>query len=206
MALEVHTFVVDPYKPFLRRDTFDAVHAPARFDIRIVTAADLTGVVITIQSPVPGAAAITVTAGVDFPNTTTTRLEMARAVLSAIETACDGLLRLHDSVDPDYLLVAGTGEPGQALFAPRPGAWGEAITLEVNAHANAANIEVNGVTGPAGHTENAIGGSGPAGTQALEDLVATLNAPGGGAPEFVSLSQVTLASGEIQYTLVLDAV
>jgi hypothetical protein len=161
---------------------------------------------LTIQSPVPGAAPIVLTAGTEFLATAANRFLLARSVLAAIDRETNGLLNLNDAVDPAFLPVAGVGQPGQAVFAPRPGAWGESITLAVNVDAQAINLEVNGVASAAGHTENARGGSGAKGTQALEDLIVTLNPPGGAAPAFVSLSQSTLASGEVQYTLVLDAV
>lgn len=206
MALVTRTFIVDPSKTELRRDHSDSRHSPARFDIRILNTADLTGVVLTVQSPVPGAAAITLTAGAEFPATAPTRERLAELVLAAIDRETNGLLNLNDPIDPDFLHVGGvgSGEPGQSVFAPRPGAWGEEITLEVNATANAVNIEVNGVANAVGHTENGIGGSGARGTTELEAALSGLNAPGGGAPEFVSLSQSTLASGEVHYTLISD--
>ena len=206
MALAVRTFTVDPHKEELRRDHFDSTHAPARFDIRIVTAAVLTGVTITLQSPVPGAAPIVLTAGTDFLATAVTRFELAQSVLAAIDRAAAGLLSLTDPVDPDFLPAGGTGEPGAAVYAPRPGAWGEAITLSINIHANAANIEVNGTVSAAGYTENAVGGSGPKGTSLLEAFLETLTPPTqpSNPPDLVSVSQSTLASGEVHYTVLFD--
>jgi len=179
MALAVRTFTVDPHKEDLRRDHFDSTHAPARFDIRIVTAAVLTGVTITLQSPVPGAAPIVLTAGTEFLATAATRFELAESVLTAIDRAADRLLNLNDPVDPNFLPISGSGEPGQSVFAPRPGAWGESIT---------------------------IGGSGPKGTSLLETFLATLTPPtqASSPPDLVSVSQSTLASGEVHYTVLYD--
>ena len=206
MALAVRTFTVDPHKEDLRRDHFDSTHAPARFDIRIVTAAVLTGVTITLQSPVPGAAPIVLTAGTEFLATAATRFELAESVLTAIDRAADRLLNLNDPVDPNFLPISGSGEPGQSVFAPRPGAWGESITIAINAHANAVNLEVNGTVSAAGYTENAIGGSGPKGTSLLETFLATLTPPTqvSSPPDLVSVSQSTLASGEVHYTVLYD--
>jgi hypothetical protein len=205
MALVVRTFIVDPLKTELRRDVYDSSQSPARFDIRIL-GNDLTGVILTIQSPVPGAAPIVLTAGVEFPAVAADEYALARALILAIDEACGGLLRVHDPIDPDFQPAGGvgTGEPGQSVFAPRPGAWGEAITIDVNAVPDAINLELNGTSSLAGYTENGIGGSGPRGTRAMDDLIATLSAPGGLAPSFVSLSYSAMASGEVQYTLVFD--
>lgn len=204
MPLEVHTYIVDPFRTATRRDRWDSVKDPARFDIRLRNAANLTGVVLTVQSPVPGAAAITVTAGVDFPNTAATLFELAQLVLAAIDRRCGDLLSLRGPVTPEHQGVA--NQPGAAVYAPRPGAWGDAITMAVNATANAVNIVVNDNFSALGYTRNAWNGASVSALDALEKEIALLNPFGGVAPAFVSLEQVTLASGEVMYTLTIDQV
>jgi len=205
MPLEVTTYIVDPFRTTqTRRDRWDSAKDPARFDIRLRNAANLTGVVLTVQSPVPGAAAITVTAGVDFPNTAATLFDLAQLVLAAIDRRCGDLLSLRAPVTPAHQGVA--NQPGAAVYAPRPGAWGESITLAVNATANAANIVVNDTFGAGGHVQNAWKGASLAALDRLEKDIALLHPFGGVAPAFVSLEQVTLASGEVMYTLTVDQV
>lgn len=207
MALEVRTFIVDPMKQEDRRDRPDAGVAKALFDIKVINAADLTAVTITITSPVPGSTPIVLSAGVHFPAVAATQADLARAVLAALERSSQERLHIEDGpVVEDYTTpyTGATAEPGGRVRVPSPGAWGEGYTLATNATANSANLEINGQANAAGVTVNAVGGAGPKGTQALEDFLATLNLPGGGAPELYSVSQSTLASGEIHYTVVFD--
>ena len=211
MALAVRTFIVDPMKQEDRRDRADAGTAKAIFDIKVISAADLTGVTITIQSPVPGAAAIVLTAGTEFPATAATQAALARAVIAAIERETGGLLHNEDGpVVEDYrtLYTGATTEPGARVRAPSPGAWGEDITMTTNVTANSANLEINGTAAAGGTTQNAIGGAGPKGTQSLEDFLATLTPPTqmSSPPDLVSVSQSSLPSGEVHYTVVYDAV
>jgi hypothetical protein len=200
VALVLRTFIVDPLKTALRRDRADSVHGPARVNFRFEEAS-YVGVEITIQSPVPGVLPVVLVAGTDFlDGTANTAMEVALSFFEAVERETQGLLRLRDPIDPlfnpynDFRAI-----PGQAMFASSPGAWGDAITVEVNASANSGEIEVNDVASVGGHIENAFGGAGAKGTQALDNVLSGL------APTaVVSLTYSSLPSGEVQYALVTN--
>jgi len=206
MPLRVRTFLSDPKKTPGRRHIGDSALHKALFDLKVLNP-DLTGVTLTFTSPVPGAAAIVLTAGVHFPAVAASSLELARAVAAAIDLGTQRLMNLNAGVSPDYRTqytnLAAPG-PGFRVESSAAGPWGESITLEINAAAAAANLEVNGTATAVGQTQNAVGGANPSGTQALETFLATLSPPGGGAPEFISLAQSTLASNEVLYTVVYE--
>ena len=209
MALAVRTFTVDPLKQEDRRDRPDAGTAKAFFDIKVINGADLTGVIVTLQSPVPAAAPIVLTAGTEFPATAATQADLARALIAAIDRTAVRLLHNEDGPVVDSYKTPFTGasaEPGARVRVGSPGAWGENVTLTTNATANSANLEINGTAAAGGTTQNAVGGAGPKGTQALEDFLATLTPPTQptSPPDLVSVSQSSLPSGEVHYTVVYD--
>lgn len=187
MAIRVVRYDMDPLKSGLTRDNWDK--NLRRASATFVLSGSVAGMVLTLQSPTPGAAPIVITEGVDWTETADV-FESMHALLAAITSLGGGLLT------PKGPVSDASGSAMVVLQAPSAGSWGEGITVDVDAAG--ANLEVNGNAGPT--TENLTDGAGPDAVQAFQDFLNNL----AGSPTIDELIIVPLTLESTSFLVIWD--
>lgn len=152
MPLHVTTYSFDPLKGGNQRDKWDTNLRQAMFTLKVT--GTLAGLTMSIQSPVPGVAAVTVNEGADWANVVGDLRQTLINLTGAIKKKTLGMLQALTA-----MRVPAAGQSELDMTAPSVGTWGHGITITTGG-GTAANLSINGAAGPAVAAPGVGGGGG----------------------------------------------